>query len=307
MNKESDFQEQWLKNATITIYGLGLMGASLAMALRRAGIGKLIQAIDINPDSIQTGLDLGIIDYGSTTPGNFLPQSDLIILAMPVGAICETLENLNAGLKTGVIVTDLGSTKVEITKRMENLPQHIAAVGGHPMCGMELNGIGAAKPDLYDGENFFLIPTSHTTTKTLSVLQYLISAIGAMPILTEAETHDQITALTSHLPYLISVALLTGVQQCMSGTDLAEPYIGSGFQDMTRIAGSDKQMMLDILLTNRRHILTGLASVEQTIVTVRRLLETEQNDALQKLLTVQMDNSRQMNTRKMKRSVQWSK
>ncbi|MCF7802425.1 MAG: prephenate dehydrogenase [Candidatus Marinimicrobia bacterium] len=283
----------WFRTATITIYGLGLMGASLAMALRNAGMGNLIQAIDEDPRAIEKGLAQQVIDAGTTKPDELLPRSDLVILAVPVGAICHILETMGKNMPPGTIVTDMGSTKIEIVRRMNRLPRHISAIGGHPMCGREINGIAAARADLFQGKRYFLTPTERTTPKILAVMQFLISRIGATPVITDPQTHDAMTALTSHAPYLLSVALNSAVTE-KSGSPTASPvpFISSGFLDTTRIAGSDVSMMLDILSTNKTNVLKAVDKVLENLVQLRRWLELEQMMELKDFLSTQRENRR---------------
>ncbi len=297
MKGESGFTREQLQRLVITIYGLGQIGGSLALALRQAGLGQKLQGIDQDENTLKRALAQGVIDNGSIRAADVLINSDLVILALPVGALCNVLDSLGPLLKPAAVVTDVGSTKVIVTQRMNNLPAGIKAIGGHPMCGGELSGFSAARADLFKGATFVLTPNRKTDLFTLKMLKYLVTVLGANPIILDAKTHDELVTRTSHLPYLIATALFSMVHATGVVDDRLVALMASGFGDTTRIAGSDVEMMLDIIRTNRHNILSQLEHFRSTLAEIIQYVQSENDAELETFLTAQMENRRRLQTR----------
>lgn len=193
--------------ARIAILGLGLMGGSLAMALH----GKCASLLGIDPDqgALSFALQKGFVNKASTDPARLLPEADVVILAAPVGEICNLVESLPQLHPGKALVLDLGSTKKEITAAMSNLPWRFEGIGGHPICGKEKSGLENADAGLYQGAPFVLTPLAGTTPSAKAKAAQLVKAVGAHPLWLDAETHDRWIAYTSHLPYLLALALAT--------------------------------------------------------------------------------------------------
>ncbi len=241
---------------SVAIVGLGLMGASLAGALR----GKCKQVIGVarRSETIRRARQLGLIDLGTDSPRDSLGQADIVVMATPVRAILAGLPEVGRWAKPGTIVMDLGSTKHEVMQAMQGLPDHLQPIGGHPMCGREKSGIEAADPSLYLDRVFVLTPTERTSPGTLETAQTLVRAAGARPLVLDAERHDRLVATISHLPYLLSVALVRTAEQTAPEDSAVWSLAASGFRDTSRLAASEVEMMVDILLTNRKPILDRL-------------------------------------------------
>jgi len=182
----------------------------------------------------------------------------------------------------------LGSTKARIVQAMEALPPHIQAIGGHPMCGKEVSGIKAAEPDLYERSTFVLTPLrqssgqalQRTSAQALALAQELVKAVGARPLVMDAERHDRLVAAISHLPYLLSVGLVATAQEIATEDELVWELAASGFRDTTRLAASDVTMMLDILLTNRQTVGEMLSRFARQLDAIAHLLEADDEQAL---------------------------
>lgn len=273
MMNHSPTAENPLANLNIGIVGLGLMGGSLAMALRGFVAGLL--AVERRADSRQAALRDGIVDVAveSLTPAT--PPVDLLVLATPVRAILDTLEHLPTLRPGGCAVLDLGSTKRDIVAAMDILPDGFEAIGGHPMCGKESAGLISANADLFAGQPFVLCPGQRTTPAIQATALALIETIGARPMLFDAARHDAIVAAVSHLPTLLSSTLMHTV-----GDEQQWAISASGFRDVSRLAGTDPRMMLDILMTNRRAILDVLAAYEGELRFVREALAREDEESL---------------------------
>ncbi|MGB8648335.1 MAG: prephenate dehydrogenase [Anaerolineae bacterium] len=236
----------------IAIVGLGLMGGSLALALRAAGdaVGPII-GVDRDPAVVQAALARGAIAEGYAGLGAFLAGADIIVLAAPVRTIIDLVPVVGALAHPGALVLDLGSAKGEVIRAMDQLPPDLHAVGGHPMCGKETSGLAAADAQLYRDKLFILTPTARSDKAGLARAAWLAQTVGARSEVMDAARHDQLVAAVSHVPFLVAANLV----HTASGWAEHDPAVwrtaASGFRDTTRLAASDTTMMLDILLTNR--------------------------------------------------------
>ncbi len=272
-----------LANLRVGIVGLGLMGGSLALALR--GRVARLTAIEQQADTRQLALREGIVTDAleSLTPDP--PPVDLLVLATPVRAIVDTCRSLPARYPNGCAIMDLGSTKREVVAAMDALPPRFAAVGGHPMCGKETAGLASATAGLYRDQTFLLCPSQRTTPAIESLALALVDAIGARPLWIAAADHDEAVAAVSHLPALLSAALMR-----VAADERLWPAGASGFRDTSRLAGSDPRMMLDILLTNRAAVLEMLRDYETELAAVRLALEAGDEAALAEWLAAAQIN-----------------
>lgn len=262
-----------LSGMRIGIVGLGLMGGSLALALR-GRVARLV-AVERQADIRQMALRQGVVDEAVETIANGTPAVDLLVLATPVRTIVDIIDRLPSLYPAGCALIDLGSTKRDVVAAMNALPDRFAAIGGHPMCGKETAGLASATADLYRGQNFFLCPTRLTTTPLETTVLALIEAIGARPVAIDATNHDSAVALVSHLPALLSASLMRSAADEQLWATAA-----SGFQDTSRLAGSDTRMMLDILMTNRDAVLDALDTVRVELGAVRDALAGGDEPAL---------------------------
>jgi prephenate dehydrogenase len=265
----------------ICIVGLGLMGGSLALALK--GKAQQIIGVDRHAATRQQALAEDAVDLAVKDLAAGVAEADLVILATPVRAIVRILHELPRLRPDGCLVLDLGSTKLAINEAMSALPEEFAAIGGHPMCGKETAGYGAADPNLYRDKTFILTRNTRSTEAIEASALALLDEIGAKPLFLSAEHHDQLTATISHLPYLLSAALM----HFASNQD--DPFLwqtsASGFRDISRLAGSDPHMLLDILLTNKAAVLEQLQAYFGELEVVQRLLEEENEEALAEWLS----------------------
>lgn len=235
------------------VLGLGLIGASLAGALRHAGAAKRLTGHDLDPDTARRAVAAGFVDRVADDPADAVADADLVILAAPVRAILELLDRIAPRLRPGTLVLDTGSTKRRIVERMNRLPEEVLAVGGHPMCGKEGAGIGHADPALFRGATFALAATERTDEAARERAERLAESVGARPLWIDAALHDAAAAAISHLPYLLSIALVEsafGAAAPGEPADAAARLAASGFRDVSRLAASDDRMMRDILATN---------------------------------------------------------
>lgn len=271
-----------LAECCIAIVGLGLMGGSLAGALR--GKCKEVVGVARREESVKTALARDLIDRGTTDLAEGVNQVDVVVLATPVRAIMQQLEQVGPLLPEGCLVMDLGSTKVQIVAEMEQLPDHVQPLGAHPMCGKELSGIEAADPTLYQGCTFILTPLPRTSEEELALGRVLAEAVGAHPLVLAPERQDFLVATLSHLPYLLACALVSTADATTSADPAAWEIVASGFRDTSRVASSEVTMMIDILMTNRDEVLKAVDVFQAQLGNLARLIEAGEEEDLRKVL-----------------------
>lgn len=266
----------FLPRSRIAIFGLGLMGGSLALALR--GHCQSLLACDPDPGTIDLARELSIVDRISANPAEILPGTDVVILAAPVRGILALIEELPALYSGAAIVLDLGSTKREIVKALERLPHRFDPLGGHPMCGKETSGLASADPGIFKGATFVFTRLARTSDRAGAFAEELAYAIGSQPLWLDAQRHDRWAAATSHLPYLASTAL------SLSTPLEVAPLVGSGYRSTTRVAATPARTMLDVLATNRDNILEILAHFRKQLEFLEEQLAGHEMSALQQSL-----------------------
>ena len=267
---------KFLLSSRVAIIGLGLMGGSLALALRDHCAGLL--GVDPDPDTLALAHRRHFARQLSADPASILPEADVIILAAPVNAILELIPQLPELHPGSPVVIDLGSTKAQICQALDRLPERFEPIGGHPMCGKETSGLQNAAANLYQGAPFAFTPLERTTERARAIAAQLARAVGAQALWLEPETHDRWTAATSHLPYLASAALTLATPP-----DCA-PMIGPGFRSATRLAGSSTTMMLDILTTNQENVLDALARLREQLDALEQAVRDGERECLQMTL-----------------------
>lgn len=231
----------------IHIIGLGLMGGSLAMVWRSQL--RRITASDTRPDVLEVAFKNGLIHgYGKDE----LAAADVVVVAIPSDHISMVLPTLP--LRPGQMVMDIGSTKREICAAMDELPPGIASVSGHPMCGLAENGFENAIPTLYDGARFVLCETIGTTPRFASVAEALVRAANAIPLWMDRDQHDYLTALTSHVPHLLSFALMRLAVDVADEDQNLFKLAAGGFDGATRLARTNETMIRGMFTTNVENI-----------------------------------------------------
>jgi prephenate dehydrogenase len=261
-----------LSEATVAVVGLGLMGGSLAMALR--GQCARLLGVARSGATARAALKAGVVDAVCSLE-EAAREADLVVLATPVRHIVAKIPGVAALMRPGSVLMDLGSTKMHVVEAMNSIPQEsgVAAIGGHPMCGKEVGGLENADAQLFRGATFVLTPTLRTTKETLALAREVVAAVGAREVMLEPEQHDGAAAVISHLPYLLASALVQAEAQASEREPVTGRLASSGFRDTSRLAGSQTEMMLDILLTNRKGIELALDLFEEQLGRVRDLLD----------------------------------
>lgn len=273
-------------SSRIAIIGLGLMGGSLALALRDHG--QQLLGCDKDPAALELAQEQNLFIKLSRDPAEILPEAEVVILATPVHAILELIKQL-PGLHPGSpIVLDLGSTKTDVLRAMEKLPSRFDPLGGHPMCGKEMPGFENAEADIFQGAAFAFTPLERTSTAARFFAEQLASAVGARALWLDPGTHDQWSAATSHLPYLVASALVG------STPSQVKPLVGSGFRSTTRIAGTPASIMLDVLETNRENVLAQLEKLLQVLKEYQELLSSGDYAPLKSILNMNANDQQDL-------------
>ncbi|MCI0398983.1 MAG: prephenate dehydrogenase [Chloroflexi bacterium] len=267
-----------LTSKEVCLVGLGLMGGSLALALR-PHVARLV-AVDVNLETCRQAVAGGIVDQATPELAGGVATAGLVVLATPVRTILRLLAELPALRPDGCLVLDLGSTKEAVGQAMAALPATFAAIGGHPMCGRETAGLASATAGLYQGQTFVLCRNSRTNEVIEEVALALVAAISARPLFLPAGEHDNLVATSSHLPYLVATLLMQRAAAAGERDERLWPVSASGFRDTSRLAGSDPQVMLDILLTNRAAVLAALQGYQEELAAVLEWLAAGDEAAL---------------------------
>ncbi len=264
---------------SIHFVGLGLMGGSLAMALRDHA--HRITAQDLRADVLQAALQKGVIDAIGG-----IEQADIVILAVPADRMTKVLEIIIPDIKAGTILMDIGSTKGEICDTLDQLPDHIIAIGAHPMCGLAENGFQNAISTLYRNARFVLCETERTTPHAKMIAEKLVEACGAIPLWLDRYRHDYLTALTSHLPHLLNFALMRlAMHVSAENHDLFQLAAG-GFDGATRLARTNESMITGMFTTNAKNIRELTTRLREQLDLLDTLFDdpTELNNELKQIV-----------------------
>ena len=274
-----------LRESTIAVVGLGLMGGSLAMACRHGAICREVIGVTRRSETARQALDLAAVHRATTDLAEGVGDADVIVLASPVRIIIRQLRQLATIPLRPCLLLDLGSTKHDIVQAMAGLPPQVQPLGAHPMCGKETSGLSAADPALYRGAPWVLAPLPRTSPAALALARELATAVGARPLVMDADRHDRLVAAVSHLPYLLAVALVRASAELAEVDAMVWQLAASGFRDTSRLAGSDVDMMLDILMTNRAAVGEALARASSQLSRLAKLVAAADEDGLRALLT----------------------
>lgn len=262
----------------IVIFGVGLIGGSVALALKKLPNPPQIIGVGRSDQSLQEALNLGLIDQAVTDIATALENADLVLIAAPVAQTPVILRTIRPHLAAQTVVTDAGSTKSDVMAyaQAELGDQFSQFVGGHPIAGAEKSGPSAAMADLYMGKNVILTPAETTNPQALQKVATLWQQCGALVSNMRPEEHDSVFAAVSHLPHLLAFALVEDLAK-RGNAELLFKFAASGFRDFTRIAGSHPEMWRDIALANKQALLQELSSYQRAVSEMTALLES--NDA----------------------------
>jgi prephenate dehydrogenase len=274
----------------LVIFGVGLIGGSVALALKQAGATTHIVGVGRSQESLSEALQLGVIDSMETNIHEACSDADIILIAAPVAQTASILQSIQPHLNRHTIITDAGSTKGDVMACAQSVlgEQFSQFVGGHPIAGAEKSGVSAAKADLYVGKNVVLTPANlqndalRTNRDVVLRVHDLWAQCGANVSEMPAETHDRIFAAVSHLPHLLAFALVDDIAARPNAEQLFS-FAASGFRDFTRIAGSHPEMWRDISLANQTALLSEIDAFERELSQLKQHLKNADGAALQAL------------------------
>lgn len=268
---------------TVVVFGVGLIGGSFALGLKAAGAVKHVIGLGRNPANLQRALELGVIDEASDDPAAVV-GADLVLIATPVGQMGAVMDGIAPHLGAGTVVTDGGSTKQDVVALAYKKLKSRAAqfVPGHPIAGAEYSGVQAARADLYRARKVVLTPLRENSERSIRRVRAAWRTCGARLHQMQPAEHDRVFAAVSHLPHLLSYALVDQVARHPNGKQLFE-YAAGGFRDFTRIASSHPEMWRDICVANRKALLAELAGYQRELQQVKQLLQKGDAAGLEKV------------------------
>ena len=267
----------------VTIVGLGLIGGSLAWALKESGEVRTVCGVDSDPGSVEYAIETGIIDEGSTDAAEAVPGAEVIVAATYVGSIADTVRSLIPHADDGALITDVGSVKAVIVRDVESfIPGRLGFVGGHPIAGTENSGVRNAILGLFSGKRFILTPTAITPGAAKEKIRALWKLVGSDVYEMDPDSHDRIFGLVSHLPHAAAYALVDAILSSGDPDTLLD-FAGGGLRDYTRIASSSPEMWADIMTANRDNVLGALRQLKESLSKIESALEKGDRDALLKI------------------------
>lgn len=269
----------------LVIIGVGLIGGSFALALRKVGLVSHIVGIGRSKENMRRALEQGVIDEIAENTVSALQNADLVFLAMPVGQTTNIMAQIASHLQANTLITDAGSTKQDVIAAARNYlnPQNLYHfVPGHPVAGAEQSGVQAAQADLYCHKHVILTPLQETNAHAIQQVTQLWQACGAQVSHMPADEHDQVLAATSHLPHILAFTLMNHLNHSTGHPENLLRFAGSGFRDFTRIASSSPEMWRDICLANREALLTQIDAYQNELCSLQELLKNNESEALEK-------------------------
>lgn len=257
----------------IAVIGVGLIGGSIGMAVKKNRLVNQVIGIDINPDTLILAKELGAIDIGASQY-DIISQADLVVLAAPITINFEILQKIKPLLKPNTIITDVSSTKGNFVRKCEKAlaGSNHYFIGGHPMAGAETAGVASADPYLFENAIYLLTPTVNTNTTALAKVQKVVEEIGARVMIVSPDEHDVMAAAISHLPHLVASTLV----KTAAKIDIDNPntllLAAGGFKDTTRIASGNPSLWKDICFSNKTELLNMIEVFKEEFVEFERQL-----------------------------------
>lgn len=271
-------KSQW---DTIAIVGVGLIGGSIGLALRKRGIARRVVGVGRREASLDEALRLGAVDATSTDMHVGVAEAELTVVCTPVERIVEHAQQAAAACAEGAIITDAGSTKGAIVAALDSsLPRGVRFVGSHPLAGSEKTGCASARSDLFNDRVAVVTPGDGTTDSDCAAIESFWKALGMKTIRMSPADHDAALASTSHLPHVVASALAAATDE----KNL--PLVASGWLDTTRIAAADAELWRQIFLDNRENTLRAIAEFEGSLAAMKAAIEAGDAERLEELLRV---------------------
>jgi prephenate dehydrogenase len=268
----------------VTIIGVGLIGGSVARVLKASGLAGSITGYGRSRETLELALKLGVIDHLGQGPKHAVEHADLVVLASPVGTFETMVREIAPHLKHGAVLTDVGSVKGQLVKKIEALlPAGTHYVPGHPIAGKEKHGVSEATETLFRGAKCILTPTKRTDARALEAVRSLWQAAGANVVIMHPDTHDHIFAAVSHLPHVAAYAMVNTVSEFTEGEENYITFSGAGFRDFTRIAASSPEMWRDICLLNGANMIEMIERYQFSLNRIKKAIKHNDGAKLEKL------------------------
>ena len=269
----------------LAIIGCGLMGGSFALALKRAGLVKRVVGYSKSPSTTERARQLGVIDVEAPSALLAVSGADIVLIAVPVAATEATLKSIKHLVSSQMLVMDVGSTKRDVIDAGRRaLREHIGSfVPAHPIAGKEVSGVEHADADLYTGKQVILTPIERTLTVQLQKAVDVWTALDCKVVKMSPESHDAAFAAVSHLPHLISFALMNAISGQPQGKDYLS-LAGPGFRDFTRIAASNPKVWRDIMVSNREELLAQSKIFQRNLQALELMISSGNTEALEGLI-----------------------
>ena len=260
----------------LAVIGTGLMGASVGLAAKRAGVER-VAGFDVDSDALRAARGRGAVDVATEELRQAVEGADLVVVATPVGTISGVVAAVFALAGPRSTITDVGSTKGRICSDLAGIPSF---VGGHPMCGSEASGPDNARADLFDGATWFLTSLSGADRGSQGLVTEFVTSIGAVPVDIDPRMHDRLVALVSHLPHALANLLVTQVGAAEIEGVEARAVAGASFRDMTRVAGANPRVWSDVFLENGELLAAALAEYRDRVEELETMVRTGDREAL---------------------------
>ena len=270
----------------IAIIGMGLIGASMALATRQAGLAGQICGCDMSAEVGERVKSLGLVDQFVIDPVQSVEDADLVVMSVPVGAIGALAQRIIPAMKPGAVLTDTGSTKRSVGRDVTpHVGDGIHWIPSHPLAGTEHSGPAAGFPDLFNGRYWLILP-GEAPEAEVARFESFVTAMGAVAERMDADYHDKVLALTSHLPHLIAYTIVSTAVNLESQlkNDVIR-FSASGFRDFTRLAASDPVMWRDVFINNDEAVLEMLQRFSEDLSYLQRAIRWGEKDKLETLFT----------------------
>lgn len=268
------------------VIGCGLMGGSFALAMKRAGLVKRVVGYSKSPSTTERARQMGVIDVEAPSALLAVSGADIVLLAVPVSATEATFKAIRHLVTANMLVMDVGSTKRDVVDAARRvLRDHLGSfVPAHPIAGKEVSGVEHADPDLYKGRQVILTPIEKTQTMHLQRAQQVWEALGCHVQQMAPESHDAAFAAVSHLPHLLSFALMHAIVNQPQGKDFLG-LAGPGFKDFTRIAAGDPKMWRDVLLANKLELVEQAKMFQRSMLNMLQFAEDGNGEKLEEMIS----------------------
>lgn len=261
----------------VTIIGVGLLGGSLALAMKARNMTDMVRGVGRNPATLEKASALGIIDASYLEPGEACRGADLVVICTPAGSVPAVLDAIRPTCSNAALVTDVASTKAVICSHAARTwPAPLRFVGSHPMAGSEKFGPEHASPALYEG-CVTIVDANPAAAEARRAVTALWEAVGAKVVVLEPAVHDALVARTSHIPHIVAGC----IARLAAAAGNVTPVVGTGFRDVTRVAAGRPELWRDICLTNQAAIAEGLDALAHDLAEVRRMVDEGRADALE--------------------------